>query len=96
MTKLKRPAKYRKDFNESPILNDELDALMNTPLEDLIDSSKIDSIDSEDIDKELGGILSSSPIFTRGGNENETDFHNFKKNYLIRNVLILYIQKNSP
>lgn len=79
LTKLKRPAKYRKDFNESPILNDELDALMNTPLEDLIDSSKIDSIDSEDIDKELGGILSSSPIFTRGSNENETDFPNFKK-----------------
>ena len=79
LTKLKRPAKYRKDFNESPILNDELDALMNTPLEDLIDSSKIDSIDSEDIDKELGGILSSSPIFTRGDNENETDFPDFKK-----------------
>ena len=52
---------------------------MNTPLEDLIDSSKIDSNDSEDIDKELGGIFSSSPIFTRGRNENETDFPDFKK-----------------
>ncbi|CUM46174.1 uncharacterized protein AC631_04830 [Debaryomyces fabryi] len=80
LTKLKRPAKYGKDFNESPILNEELDALMNTPLEDLIDSSKIDSIDSEDIDKELGGILSSSPIFIRGNNEKETSFPDFKTN----------------
>lgn len=78
LTKLKRPAKYKKDYNESPILNEELDALMNTPLEDLIDSNKIDSIDSED--KELGGMLSSSPIFIRSSNEKETPFPDFKAN----------------
>lgn len=78
LTKLKRPAKYRKEFGNSPMLSEELDALMDTPLDDLIDSSKVNTIDNEELEKELGSLLSSSPILTRDSNENNSIFSELK------------------